>query len=147
MLREDTFIGQELPGGGHSYAACQQLRRVVELAGITEHVDFDEQMGLEAGSGRPDLTIRLPNERQIAVDAKAPLKTYVEVLDAESDAERRQGAVAVVCQVRVRVLELATKGNQNQLPYSIDFVIMFLPGEHLLPLAVRENAVLFDELV
>ena len=149
LLAQTQHLTHALRGSGEQRGTWgeMQLRRVVELAGMTEHVDFDEQTTLATGRGRPDLTIRLPNERRIAVDAKAPLKAYVEALDAESDAERRQGAAAVARQVRDRALELATKGYQHQLPHSVDFVIMFLPGEHLLPLAVRENAALLDELV
>ena len=124
-----------------------QLRRVVELAGMIEHCDFAEQAALGMNGGRPDLTIQLPNERQIAVDAKTPLKAYLEALDGESEEARKQAAFLVAKQVRDRALELSQKGYQSQLPRSTDFVVMFLPGEFLLPVATRENPHLLDELV
>jgi len=65
------------------------LRNIVELAGLTEHVDFEEQKTTEDG-GRPDMTVRLPGDRLIAIDAKAPINAYLEAREATNDAKRAQ---------------------------------------------------------
>ena len=99
------------------------LRRCVELAGMTEYCDFFVQETIEHDDGRrlrPDMIIRLPNNRVIAVDSKAP------VTMAENDEQRR----AVL---RRHVDSLSRKEYQNALGDSLDFVVMFVPGEQFLP--------------
>ena len=98
------------------------LRRCVELAGMTEHCDFFQQETLEGEEGRrlrPDMLIRLPENRVIAVDAKVP------VLNA-SDEQRK-------ALLRRHVESLSRKEYQNALAEGLDFVVMFVPGEQFMP--------------
>lgn len=100
------------------------LRRCVELAGMTEYCDFFVQETIEGDDGRrlrPDMLIRLPNTRVIAIDSKAPLNDETAT---EEDMVQR---------VRRHVDALSRKEYQNALGNSIDFVVLFVPGEQLLP--------------
>ncbi|HEX6216990.1 MAG TPA: DNA recombination protein RmuC, partial [Vicinamibacterales bacterium] len=108
-----------------------QLRKVVELSGMLEHCDFDEQPTIFAESGRmrPDMTINLPGGRTIVVDAKTPLEAF---LDAQGAAEEgiRSGKLADhVRQVKDHVTRLGAKSYWDALPTSPELVILFLPAE------------------
>lgn len=129
-----------------------QLRRVVEAAGLTRYIDFDTQKSIEtdAGAGRPDMVIRLPGEKAIAVDAKVPLDAY---LEASAIPFTAQGAEAArrkilldkhVKAVRAHVDALAKKTYWAGLPSSPEFVICFVPSESLLAAALEEDPSLLD---
>jgi len=123
------------------------LRRVVELAGMSEHCDFSEQTSMENDNGgrlRPDMTIHLPGERVIVVDAKTPLSAYLEALEAETEEDRKQSLVNHARQLRQRVEELASKRYAQQFDRSPDFVVLFVPGDHFLSAALREEPQLLD---
>ncbi|MEM1423553.1 MAG: DNA recombination protein RmuC [Planctomycetota bacterium] len=128
-----------------------QLRRVVELAGMSAHCDFDEQAKVagdeEGGRKRPDMVVRLPGERCIVVDAKAPLKNYLEAIEAESDKERAERLTAHARNVRERVDELASKAYQHRLgdeELSPDFSVLFVPGDQFLSAALLETPDLLE---
>jgi len=129
-----------------------QLRRVVESAGLTRYVDFDLQSSLttDAGAGRPDMIIRLPGGKALAVDAKAPLDAYLEAsaipVTAQGDeAARRAGLLQRhVRAVRAHVDALAKKAYWSGLDSSPEFVICFLPSESLLAAALDEDPTLLD---
>lgn len=129
-----------------------QLRRVVESAGLTRYVDFDLQSSLttDAGDGRPDMIIRLPGGKSLAVDAKAPLDAYLEasaipVTAQGDDAVRRaQLLQRHVRAVRAHVDALAKKAYWSGLDSSPEFVICFLPSESLLAAALDEDPALLD---
>lgn len=129
-----------------------QLRRVVEAAGLTRYVDFDTQSSIssDAGAGRPDMIIRLPGEKAIAVDAKVPLDAYLEAsaipLTAQgAEAGRRQDLLARhVKAVRAHVDALAKKAYWAGLPTSPEFVVCFVPSESLLAAALEEDPSLLD---
>ena len=128
-----------------------QLRRVVELAGMSAHCDFDEQAKVagdeEGGRKRPDMVVRLPGERCIVVDAKAPLKNYLEAIEAETDQERADRLRAHARNVRERVDELASKGYQHRLAdeeLSPDFSVLFVPGDQFLSAALLETPDLLE---
>ena len=124
-----------------------QLRRVVELAGMLEHCDFDEQTTLAGVDGRlrPDMIIHLPGGRRIVVDAKAPLGAYLEAREAADDETRaakyRQHAV----QVRAHMTKLGAKSYWEALDASPDMVVMFLPGEPLYSVALEQMPELMEE--
>ena len=129
-----------------------QLRRVVEAAGLTRYVDFDLQASVtsDAGAGRPDMVIRLPGDKAIAVDAKVPLDAYLEAstipltaLGAEA-ARRRVLLEKHVKAVRAHVDALAKKTYWAGLPSSPEFVVCFLPSESLLAAALEEDPSLLD---
>jgi DNA recombination protein RmuC len=123
-----------------------QLRKVVELAGMLEHCDFDEQPTTltEAGRIRPDLIVKLPGGRTIVVDAKVPLEAFLDA-QATSDPGVRSGRMADhVRQVREHVTKLGAKGYWEQFPQSPDFVVLFLPAEAIFMGALEQDAQLIE---
>lgn len=126
-----------------------QLRRVVEAAGLTRHVDFDLQSTISSdrGQGRPDMVIRLAGGASIAVDAKVPLDAYLEAsalgVNAD-DAQRKALMQRHVKAVRAHVDALAKKAYWTGLDSSPEFVICFLPSESLLAAAIDEDPTLLD---
>ncbi|MFJ4167351.1 DNA recombination protein RmuC [Microbacterium sp. NPDC089698] len=124
-----------------------QLRRVVEAAGLTRHVDFDLQATIhsDAGHGRPDMVIRLAGGASIAVDAKAPLDAFLAAgaLGSE-DPQRRSLMQQHVKAVRSHIDALAKKAYWSGLEVSPEFVICFLPTESLLSAALDEDPALLD---
>ena len=123
-----------------------QLKKVVELSGMLEHCDFDQQPTIFAESGRlrPDMTINLPGGRTIVVDAKAPLEAF---LDAQGAAEEgiRSGKLADhVRQVKDHVSKLGAKSYWDALPSSPELVILFLPAEAIYMAALERDSALID---
>ncbi|HZQ59186.1 MAG TPA: DNA recombination protein RmuC [Acidimicrobiales bacterium] len=123
-----------------------QLRRVVELAGMVPHCDFVEQATVErAGTvRRPDVIVRLPGDRQIAVDAKVPLAAYLQAHETDNDDERRMLLRDHARQLRAHVNGLADKAYWEQFPNSPDLVVLFLPGEPFLAAAYEHDSDLFE---
>ena len=123
-----------------------QLRRVVELAGLLPHVDFLEQstMRTEEGRWRPDLVVRLPGGRQIVVDAKTPLKAYLESVEAASEDERQRKLKEHAAQVRSQLQRLAEKSYWRQFDPTPEFVVCFLPGEAFFSAALEQDPSLVE---
>jgi len=119
-----------------------QMRRIVELAGMVRHVDFDEQEQTEAG--KPDMIIRLPNEGILAVDAKTTMKTYLDAIEAQETGQRKARLQAHASAVKGRVRELAGKEYWKQYERAPDFVIMFVPHEAFLSAALEGDRDLLD---
>lgn len=123
-----------------------QLRRVVEMAGMLQRCDFEEQPGLFSDNGRmrPDVIVHLPGGKQIVVDAKVPLEQFLEAqaaTDEESRAARLQGHAR---QVRDHMDRLAAKAYWDQLGNSPEMVVMFLPGESLFSAALQHDLTLIE---
>ena len=123
-----------------------QLRRVVELAGMLQRCDFDEQPGLfsENGRLRPDVIIHLPGGKHIVVDAKVPLEAF---LDAQTCADEESRIVRLqrhARQVRDHMDRLAGKAYWDQLGNSPEMVVMFLPGESLFSAALQHDLTLIE---
>lgn len=124
------------------------LRRVVELAGLSEHCDFTEQAHHEGEQRtlRPDLVVHMPDARDLVVDAKTPLDAYLAAVEAEHDDGVRSAALARHArQVEARVRELAAKSYWDQFERSPDFAVLFLPGDQFLSAALAERPELVDE--
>jgi DNA recombination protein RmuC len=123
------------------------LRRLVELSGMTLHVDFTEQhhLSTEAGAIRPDMIVHMPEKRDIVVDVKTPLDAYLAAVEAQTDDERRSQLRRHSQVVGARVRELSTKQYWSQFERSPDFVILFLPGDQFLTAALQENPGLIDD--
>jgi DNA recombination protein RmuC len=123
-----------------------QLKRVVELAGMVERCDFDEQHTLEADDRRmrPDVIIRLPGGKHVVIDAKVPLDAYLRALEAPDETSRRALLIDHARQVRNHLLQLSAKDYAAHVQPSPDFVIMFLPGEMFFSAALEQDPTLIE---
>lgn len=129
-----------------------QLRRLVEVAGLTAHVDFDTQttMSTDEGKIRPDMVINLPGGKSIVVDAKVPFNSYLEasqipVTATGEEAARRESLMkAHVKAVRSHVDALSSKGYWSGFDFSPEFVLAFIPSESLLASALEADPTLLD---
>jgi DNA recombination protein RmuC len=123
-----------------------QLRRVVEIAGMLPRCDFDEQPSLQGDNGRlrPDLIVRLPGDKQIVVDAKAPLEAFLDAQDAADDESRTNKLLGHARQVRDHMDKLGSKAYWEALTTSPEFVVMFLPGETLFSAALQNDLNLIE---
>lgn len=120
------------------------LRNVVEFAGMTEHCDFEEQATTDAGS-RPDLTVRLPGSRKIAVDSKAPMDAYFAAAEAASDGDRKSAMASHVAAIREHLKALVRRDYAKALGGGVDLVVMFLPADPLLGAALAHDPSLQEE--
>ena len=114
-----------------------QLRRIIELANMVDYCDFSEQTTVDDGSGRPDVTVRLPENRAIVIDSKASAAAYLEAQEAETDGEAEEALVRHAGALRSKVDDLARKDYGKQVAGSLDFVVMFVPGDQFLAEALR----------
>ena len=123
-----------------------QLRRVVEIAGMVQRCDFDEQPVFTGDNGRqrPDLIVHLPGGKQIIVDAKAPLEAFLEAQDAPDDEVRASRLRAHARQVRDHMDKLGGKAYWEPLGDSPEMVVMFLPGETLFSAALQHDLELIE---
>jgi DNA recombination protein RmuC len=123
------------------------LRRLVELSGMTSHVDFTEQLHqiTDSGAVRPDMVVHMPEQRDIVVDVKTPLEAYLAAVEAQNDEERGSQLKRHAQIVGARVRELASKQYWSQFERSPDFVVLFLPGDQFLSAALQENPGLIDD--
>lgn len=123
------------------------LRRVVELAGMSAHCDFSEQVGVkdEKGLHMPDLVVRLPNQREIVVDAKVSLDAYLNALSAETEEERQSGLQHHARQTRNHLKNLAGKSYWQKFQRTPEFVVMFIPGESFFATAVEQDPGLIED--
>ncbi len=124
------------------------LRRVVELAGLSEHCDFSEQEHIaatgERGALRPDLIVHMPEARDLVVDAKTPLDGYLDAIEAQDDDVRRTALARHAMQVEQRVRELGQKSYWEQFEQSPEFAVLFLPGDQFLSAALAERPDLLE---
>ena len=123
-----------------------QLKRVVEAAGMTPYCDFETQTGA-GGRLRPDMIIKLPERRTIIVDAKASTQAYMEAEEARQNGEPEAVNAAWTRHsqaLKRQVDDLGSKNYGDAVPGSLDFVIMFIPGDQFLAAALNETPNLID---
>lgn len=127
-----------------------QLRRVVELAGMTDYCDFTEQSSVtieDKSRLRPDLLVRLPAGQQIVVDAKAPNEAYRDAASAPDEATRAAKLATHAAQVRAHVDALGAKAYWEQFQPSPEFVVLFLPGDQFLAGALSADPGLLERAI
>ena len=120
-----------------------QLRRVVELAGMASHVDFDEQVIVEGGQ-RPDMVVRLAGGKNVVVDSKVSLSAYLEAAATADETTRTDRLAAHARHLKAHVDSLASKAYWAALPETPEFVVMFVPGEAFLAPALDVDASLLE---
>lgn len=123
------------------------LRRVVELAGMTAYCDFYEQESVSTDSGRlrPDMIVRLPNGREIVVDAKAPVDAYLNAVSAPTEEERKKAIANYISQIRNHMTTLSSKAYWDQFKQSPEIVVMYLPGESFFSAALEYDHRLIED--
>lgn len=114
------------------------LRNIAELAGMSEHCDFAEQTTLGDGK-RPDMVVKLPEGRLIAIDSKVPLAGYLKAVEAVDDTAREAGLREHVAAVRAHIRVLAARDYAAELEGDVDLVVLFLPGDAFLAAAFGED--------
>ena len=121
-----------------------QLRRVVELAGMKKYCDFGEQITGSGSQVKPDLTVWLPEKRAVVVDAKASTEAYLAAQQTEDEAARATSLKRHASALRAQVDELASKDYGAKVEGSLDFVVMFVPGDQFLAAALNSNPELIE---
>ena len=118
-----------------------QLRRVMELAGMTDHIDFDEQVTTD--EGRPDVIVHLPNNGFLPVDAKTPMTSYFEALNAEGDTQQKL-LTAHTQAMKSRIQDLSRKAYWSQFERAPEIVVLFIPSESSLSAAFSQDPTLLE---
>lgn len=123
-----------------------QLKRVVEMAGMVNCVDFVEQFSTDSDTGRlrPDMLIKLPGNKTIVIDAKTPLDAYLNLIEAVDDIDKRKYLLEHGRQVKDHIGKLSCKAYWDQFPESPEFVVLFLPNEALYGAALEAEPQLIE---
>jgi DNA recombination protein RmuC len=124
-----------------------QLRRVVEIAGMLEFCDFDQQVHLAGEDGvlRPDLVVRLPGGKSVVVDAKTPMAAYLEAIEAPDEASRKAKLIEHARSIREHMNSLGKKAYWEQFQPAPEFVVLFLPGENFYSAALEQEPALLEQ--
>jgi len=124
-----------------------QLERVVEVAGMRSYCDFDTQSTMQGAAGqtlRPDMVVRLPNGRVIAVDAKTNIEPYLDAIDAETPEQAETHLDRFARNVAEQAESLAKKEYWRHDDASPEFVVMFIPGDQFIDAALQRRPDLLD---
>ncbi|MBY9065512.1 DNA recombination protein RmuC [Hyphomonas sp. WL0036] len=134
------------PKGGGRWGEMT-LRNVMEQAGLSAHCDFSEQVhdDTEEGRQRPDAIIRLPGDRQIVIDSKVSLASYMAATNTDDPAERQAHLKQHAASVQRHVTTLASKDYQSNLGNRFDYIAMFIPGENFFAAALEQSPDLIEK--
>lgn len=119
-----------------------QLKNCVEMAGLSEHVDFKLQEYTNDDTGNalyPDMTVKMPGGRSVVVDAKTPLEAFISTVESASDEQRTIEMTRHGRHVKDHVKRLSQKSYYEHLPEAVDFTVMFLPNESFLYAALENE--------
>lgn len=124
----------------------QQLKNVLEMAGLAEHVDFATEVSTDGDDGklRPDVIVRLPGGRQLVIDAKCSMNAFLDACEATDDAARLAFLEIHARALRTHADQLGRKAYWDQFAGTADYVIMFIPGEQFLTGALEADAGLWE---
>ncbi len=123
-----------------------QLRNVIEMAGMVDHCDFQEQSTIHTDEGRlrPDVLVKLPGGKVIVVDSKVPLDAYLSALEASEESEREVHLARHARQTREHIVKLASKGYQRQFDSTPELVVMFVPSDGIYQAALAADPALIE---
>jgi DNA recombination protein RmuC len=126
-----------------------QLRRVIEVAGMLEHCDFQEQaqVATEEGALRPDVVVKLPGGKSLVIDAKTPMDAYLLALEAPSEGERRAKLLDHARNIKEHMKQLGAKSYWKQFQPAPEFVVLFVPGESFFSAALEADPDLIDRQI
>jgi DNA recombination protein RmuC len=124
----------------------QQLYNVLELAGLSEHSDYQKEVSVDTEDGRlrPDVIVRLPGGRQLIIDAKCSLNAYLEASESVDDDARLVLMRAHAASIRNHAQQLGAKDYWTRFGHAADYVVMFIPGEHFLSAALEQDPGLWE---
>jgi DNA recombination protein RmuC len=124
----------------------ETLRNVLEIAGLSPYADFTEQASASTESGRirPDVVVRLPGGRHLVIDSKVSLDDYLAAAEETDGARARQRLAAHAARVRAHAAALGRKDYWRDIPDTVDFVAMFIPGENFYAAVLEHDREIFD---
>ncbi|MBN8729207.1 MAG: DNA recombination protein RmuC [Acidobacteria bacterium] len=145
-LRRDTSgLARALhPLGGHGRWSEVQLRRVVELAGMVEHCDYEKREHVNGDGTHPEMIVHLPNHRDIVVDASVSLTAYLESLETSDEAGRAGKLREHAAAIRSHLQKLSGAAYWSQFASTPEFVVAFLPNETVFSAALEEDPSLIE---
>ncbi len=150
LRQETTGLARALrPANAHGRWGELQLRRVVELAGMLEHCDYEEQPAAENANAaqqvlRPEMVVHLPNHRDIVVDANVSLSAYLESLEAVDENARAEKLREHAAGVRAHLQRLSGGAYWSQFSSTPEFVVAFLPSETVFSAALEQDPALIE---
>ncbi len=149
LEKETGTLATALRGGPQARGRWGELtlRRVAELAGMSEHCDFTEQESFDSESGRlrPDMVVNLPSGRRIAVDAKVPLQAFLDAAAAVGEKDRQEKLARHGQLVRAHMNQLGGRAYWDQFDHAPEIVVLFLPGESFFSAALEQDRTLIED--